>query len=352
MQQKGVPLPLYEDEFPWRNAIVRESIVEEIHFVVPKHCMLGHTFTMGDYCHDRESWATISALTFIAEACWNVKTYRGDMRPYDLLKSQNDEYYSRITPILSYIPKRTHTEDGELLSPEDLLMDNNIAAYMFSVFVRDEQLKLSYAFADQLDINRYGKPVPRMKGDGDDIVKMMAEPAPPQRALPAPGDDFAGPDAFNNNDDDDDDDNDESSEAADADAAPNNAGNRNNIDADKYRPLDAYGSRYWYPKKVDPTKDTRKFKKKKKLEPGQQPLLHKPIKSVQDYIDIVVTAFGRIDVQQHGAIFRYTASSPHFSLADIQEDEPVHHKNFLSLNTALAKLRQLGAAPAFGELRN
>ena len=353
MDLSGIPLELSKHEFPMRDAISRDSISEEMHFVMPKKHMKRRVRTVADFGHNHLDYVYISALTFLAEAFSNVVRHRGDLRPDNMMNDLAGNFASRITPVLSYIPSRTHHEDGSPLDAEELLDDDNIVAYMFSFFVRDPQLHISYAIADQIEINRYGLPQFRKKGEDDEGVMVAPGAAPANAPLGqnVDADNLAGPNAF-----DSDEDSDDSHEMDEFDNNNNNNNpppaalpNQNNVDADKYRSLDGYGSRYWYPKKIGAEK---KFADPVKRPRGpHRATAHRSVSSNMDYANFFGCFINGLDID-NGSIMRLAGDSSNFSVASIPGDDPLHPNVAFSLDVAVQKLERLGAAPIFCLRRN
>lgn len=362
MEQSGIPQTYSLRQFPFREGVPRDSVKEEFHFVLPKAHMLDHVRTFADFAHTHISYAHMTVLTFVAEACTNVVKYRGDRRPDQLMTDLDGNSAARITPILTYVPKRTHTEGGDALTPEQLLADDNIAAYVISVLVRDEQLNLAYAFADQIDINRYGPPTYRKKSEDDDGIVIQTG-GPPAQAVPAVApaqanaQQYVGVNAFNDDESLDSEDGMEMDvdmhDPAEPAAAPLPVdGNRNNIDANKYLPLDTWGSRFWYPRKSGQAESKYMLAKrtddKPKLTTKQRPVLHLKINSTLQFMKFFVSYMKGLSFDEQP----YEGTSSEISVATVREDSESHFKNCFSLDEAVSQLERLGAAPQFCNLAN
>lgn len=344
----GVPLNLEPHEFPYREGIHRDSIHDELHIVLPKEVLSSRARTLSFIASTDSAFIYVACLTFLSEAFTNIVKHRGQLRPETSMNDLNGNYCDRITVIMTYAPKVTHNYAGDPLPPDELLDDGNIAGYLFSFFSRDPDLKFSHALADQIDINRYGLPSIRKKDRDADDAAPAAE-APAQRNDDEDSEDLAGPHAFDQDEQEGSELENHIGDLLQPNQPPEPPPDQFNVNAARYKALDVFGSKYWFPKKVNPNNDYQnRFERARSQDNGLPNLTvydaYKKINSTARYIAYFGRAICKLGVSAD-QFDRFRASNSSFTVGHIALDDPFHHSNAFSLANALNQLEQLQTAP-------
>jgi len=282
-------------------------------------------------------------LLFIADAITNILNYRGlDAGSHHMKEGGKP----RVVVLMNYItreayvnkppkddePKISHSEeDNEENGHNDLeaidivrfLDPSNVVAYMFSVFIFDPEIKISDAFADQLDINKYGHP--------------RYKPSP--NAVPTAGA-----------------------------AALLPANNIQNNENEEPIPFNGNGIRSHFGRLVAPgavddettqnleMKSPFRFVRKVDSTPMNRVDISRIAKTNEyvqyftnneTYIDLMCRTIGRCNDRADYNKILMSLTSPYFRLSLIPPDNKYYHSTIFSLNAAVAYLSELGAEDVF-----